>query len=788
MKYSKWLFFILVQFQIMFAQNLVVDGGIVNSNANWNGQEAPWSAGTYQNSYLTACGQNYVMEVDAASQPLQVVSGFESGADYVITFVYAYRQVGCGPSVNPTTLRIQFTDATGVLNQNLSIANTVNQFTSYTYSFTNNASTSHTLQFTNPGNANTCGVILDNISITRVSSPGGVGSGNLALWYKTETISQTNASDVYGWISQETSAITVTAPCAARPVYRTGLASNADNLIANFNPYITFNGTSQYLGREGSNIALFDAASSASGGSFFSAYRGGGTAGRNYFGHRSNSTSSRIDAEVDGLVIVDGGTAGTSNGISYTQNAQMNIISAKGKNDGMTLNDLNGTTQSTSNSSTNGNRLVIGARANGSSTIEDFFNSSLSEIILFNTMITDAQMHQVRSYLAAKYGVTLNDNSSTGAIDERSYIASDGSTVMWDYTANSGYHNNVTIIGKDNGSGWNQIRSISTDADAGSNTGLAMLDINNVSAISSNNSFLSVGHNGITIPNPGGANFSDVPSGIQSRLNRVWKFQKTGTGIAANVSVRFNMTGFSPLTGSDLRLLVSTTPVFSGATIISGSYAAPYFTASLPTTGGVYFTVASINQTTTPLPVELVDFSTEYVNSYVSLNWKTASEFNSSHFEIERSTDGINFVRLANVASKAVNGNSSTSLTYYLNDDDLQEAGYYYRIKQVDLDGTYKYSDILFIRIFSSAINIYPNPGNGKFWIRVKPHNSIRHLELLVTNELGQEIISQDFTLNDEQLSNLELEVMPDKPLPKGIYFAKINTNGGSYHYKLVVN
>ncbi|MBK6523959.1 MAG: hypothetical protein IPG08_17545 [Sphingobacteriaceae bacterium] len=148
----------------LFAQNLVVNGAISNSNANWNGHESPWNGTTYQASYMAACGNNYVMEVDASSTPSQVVNGFVSSNVYLLTFKYAYRSVGCGPSNNPTFLRIRFSDALTTLDYTLSIPNTQTTFANFTYTFTNNASTSHTLAFTNLGNVNTCGVIVDDIS------------------------------------------------------------------------------------------------------------------------------------------------------------------------------------------------------------------------------------------------------------------------------------------------------------------------------------------------------------------------------------------------------------------------------------------------------------------------------------------------------------------------------------------------------------------------------------------------------------------------------------------------
>lgn len=102
------------------AQNLVVDGFISSSNTNWGGgvSEAPYNNSTFESTYLsTGCNTNYVMEADFESQPVQTVTGFKSGVQYRISFRYGWRNTGCNSSVNPTTLKVEFTDATSVLSQ-----------------------------------------------------------------------------------------------------------------------------------------------------------------------------------------------------------------------------------------------------------------------------------------------------------------------------------------------------------------------------------------------------------------------------------------------------------------------------------------------------------------------------------------------------------------------------------------------------------------------------------------------------------------------------------------------
>jgi len=766
----------------LFSQNLVVSGAISNSNANWNGQEAPWNGTTYQNSYLAACGNNYVMEVDNASVPTQTVNGFTNGAVYVLSFRYAYRTAGCGPSNNPTFLRIRFSDATAVLDYTLSIPNTVTTFATFSYTFTNDASASHTLAFTNPGNVNTCGVIVDDISLMKFASPGGIGTSSISYWIKAESIGLPDNSNVYGWLSQGNNVIQTT-KCADLPVYKTGLASAANNLVANYNPYVTFNGTNQYLEYTATRVDFMDNSAGGNGGSFFSVYQGGST-NRSYFGHQGLN-NSRVWGKTDSLIYANNTSVGTNNNMRYTVGTRVNLVSSAGKSNGITTGDLNGTTQTLVNKSGDADYLTIGVRRNGAGAYSGYFNSNLSEIMVFNNVLTSTQMQQVRSYLATKYGVTLSDNTSTG-IDERTYLATDGTTNYWDNTANASYHNNVTIIGRDDATALSQTISISTNADAGSNTGNGMLIIDNGTSISADKSFLAVGHNGTVIANPGGANFFDVPFGIQSRLQRVWKFQKTGTGIANSIIAKFDMTGFSPLTGSDLRLLVSNSPTFVGANIITGAYAAPYFTVSLPTTGGVYFTIGSINLATTPLPITLLSFDAQPENGNVLLNWSTATEMNSDFFTIERSSDAINFTELTTVKAAF---NSSNRKNYTAIDNKALAGTSYYRLKLTNTDAsteTFNIVSILFEDKAPTVFSLYPNPNKGEFMLDFSGIENNHEVQIIISDINGS--VVYDNVFYSKTISQNQVKLNLSEKAPPGTYFCTIVFEGISKKIKLIVD
>ncbi len=114
----------------------------------------------------------------------------------------------------------------------------------------------------------------------------------------------------------------------------------------------------------------------------------------------------------------------------------------------------------------------------------------------------------------------------------------------------------------------------------------------------------------------------------------------------------------------------------------------------------------------TALPIELLSFSAEAISDQnaVKLSWTTTREYNNSYFEIERSKDGIHFESIGSVPTK--NGNSVELQKYTLMDFKPLRSINYYRLKQVDVDGQYSYSDIqqVMIRGLAETFVVAPNP------------------------------------------------------------------------------
>ncbi|PVD54080.1 hypothetical protein DC498_01425 [Terrimonas sp.] len=113
------------------------------------------------------------------------------------------------------------------------------------------------------------------------------------------------------------------------------------------------------------------------------------------------------------------------------------------------------------------------------------------------------------------------------------------------------------------------------------------------------------------------------------------------------------------------------------------------------------------------LPVDLIDFTATPVdNKRVRLFWETASEINNSYFSVERSADAARWHEINKVNGA---GNASTNIAYEVWDEQPYKGISYYRLKQVDKDGKFSYSEIRKVNIadHKSKLRVYPNPANS---------------------------------------------------------------------------
>lgn len=172
----------------------------------------------------------------------------------------------------------------------------------------------------------------------------------------------------------------------------------------------------------------------------------------------------------------------------------------------------------------------------------------------------------------------------------------------------------------------------------------------------------------------------------------------------------------------------------------------------------------------TTLPATGVNLAAALNGNDVSLSWKTQSELNSDHFEIERSTDGVNF---SQIAIKQAAGNSTTTLNYSHTDPSMTVPVYYYRLKVVDIDGHYTYSNIALIRKSGSikGVRVFPNPVTDN--MRLEFSNAKGNYRVSVFNQTGQEVITEKVTI----ASTVQYHTINRNSLASGSYLVRVTNS-----------
>lgn len=176
------------------------------------------------------------------------------------------------------------------------------------------------------------------------------------------------------------------------------------------------------------------------------------------------------------------------------------------------------------------------------------------------------------------------------------------------------------------------------------------------------------------------------------------------------------------------------------------------------------------------LPVKLTSFSGSYSNNNTVLNWESASELDFDHYEIERSADNSSYVLAGSVASK---GSFGGKYQFIDNLAAYSENVFFYRLKMVDIDGNYKYSNIIMIRKESGSIKditISPNPvvTGSMATIRLQADTK-KNAEIRILDASGRMVARQQNQLsvgtNSISLNNLN-------NIQSGIYTVQVIADG----------
>ena len=195
----------------------------------------------------------------------------------------------------------------------------------------------------------------------------------------------------------------------------------------------------------------------------------------------------------------------------------------------------------------------------------------------------------------------------------------------------------------------------------------------------------------------------------------------------------------------------------------------------------------TISKHTSPLPIELLDFSASCKNKIITLNWSTASETNNDYFNLERSVDAHEWLNVAKINGM---GNSNTLKNYSYTDSTKQhpiafgttnneQQTMYYRLKQTDFDGVYTYSDVIYAGCFNPSIEyiqVFPNPAYDYLSFNISSIE-VNTINVTIINVMGQSVFSDKFDV----IKGANTFTIDVSKLSPTTYYFKVETLDGLY-------
>jgi hypothetical protein len=171
-----------------------------------------------------------------------------------------------------------------------------------------------------------------------------------------------------------------------------------------------------------------------------------------------------------------------------------------------------------------------------------------------------------------------------------------------------------------------------------------------------------------------------------------------------------------------------------------------------------------------PFPLVLQSFTGYEELNHNILEWATASEFNTSHFELERSADNLLFTSIASVPAS---GYSSSVISYSQRDYAPFNGSNFYRLKMIDMDGSYKYSNTIELNFEHDIYaNVYPNPVKDLLHISFLGISHHASANIVLYDPTGRMVMSERWEVEGNFLKEVSVK----------------NLAAGVYHYQLVVD
>ncbi|HRP89335.1 MAG TPA: T9SS type A sorting domain-containing protein [Edaphocola sp.] len=616
-------------------------------------------------------------------------------------------------------------------------------------------------------------------------APGGVFNG-LSVWYRAD-IDATNTgagTDVTQWTDYakgvKASPFSTAAGTTPLPKYKDG---DADYL--NFNPGVNFTVADQKLGNIGMQLLTsldFDV---------FAATEEGMTGTRFFNVGMNNTTMNGTNWDQpafytngvlrrNNLESGAGIVMGNVSPVPYVSN-QPNIMYHHFSDSTYT----NGRAGSILGTKVNHSKVgevtggfIFGANS-GAVTLGDDagFIGSIGDLIVYGAdSLTLEQRNRVDAYLAIKYGVTM-DNAS-------SYVSSKSDTV-WYKDLDKSFYNNVAGLARDTTSALYQKQSrsqINNNPNKQVTIGLDSIKATNQANAGTltEGQFLLWGDNGNTVAMTNvSSTYTDFTyngANDNRHMTRIWKVRNT-ENVSDSTLIKFPQASVGTTTipgenaGAQYVIIYASDSAITQNLVVVPLVAngTDYDIAHKFPDGVSYFTYGKVKNSV-PTPITLIDFNAEKVENSAVLKWTTATEKNNRGFEVERSTKAHDWTTLGFVNSKAQNGASNTILNYNFTDSKPELGDNFYRLKQVDFDGTSTYSTIRVLQFSGSkAIKVYPNPAGDYVTITGLDGQN----EIMLSNVLGQ-VISKTKN-NNASTKQIDL-----KDLPASMYMITIKSESGS--------
>ena len=179
------------------------------------------------------------------------------------------------------------------------------------------------------------------------------------------------------------------------------------------------------------------------------------------------------------------------------------------------------------------------------------------------------------------------------------------------------------------------------------------------------------------------------------------------------------------------------------------------------------------------LPLTMGELKVQYSDGISRLYWQTFTETNVSHFEIERSSNATDFSKIGFIKAA---GNSTVTRDYRYDDNELVPGTDYYRLKIMDKDGKFNYSNIVSVQVINNSIvRLFPNPFSNEIRLTVSSEKN-QSLNIRMLDNVGRTVKIQNANLH-QGIAVIKMSGLDN--LNKGVYFVELRMGEMKNVYKV---